>query len=144
MDKYQSFYWELRRSSLFFLAKEKKSFNKYVRTLIEDVFVNDEFTSKDVMTLYRISKDMSHASGYNFNATAGMVDVSAQKVLMYTYELIIHFVLSASETLTEHGVKTDVRIIVDFLKTLISIHNDDIDKIYKEHMDFQYKNNPVS
>lgn len=144
MDKYQSFYWELRRNSLFFLAKEKKSFNKYVRALIEDVFVNDEVESKDVMTLYRISKDMSHASGYNFNATAGMVDVSAQKVLLYTYKLLIHFVLSASETLAEHDIKTNVTDIIIFLKTLISMHSDAIEKIYKAHLDFQYKNNPVS
>lgn len=144
MNKYESFYWELKRNSLFFLEKDKKSFNKHVRALIEDVFINDEFTSKDVMTLYRISKDMSHASGYNFNATAGMVDACSQKVLIYTYELIIHFVLSSSEVLAEHGIKTDVRIIVDFLKTLISIHSDALDKIYKEHVDFQYKNNPVS
>ena len=102
MNNYQSFYWELRRNSLFFLAKEKKSFNKYVRSLIEDVFVNNEAESKDVMTLYRISKDMSHASGYNFNATTGMVDMSAQKVLLYTYKLMIHFVLSASNSLSEH------------------------------------------
>ncbi len=144
IDKYERFYWELRRNSLFFLEKDKKSFNKYARALIEDVFVNDEFTSKDVMTLYRISKDMSHASGYNFNATAGMVDVCSQKVLMYTYELIIHFVLSASETLAEQGVETNVRLIVDFLKTLVSIHNDAIDKIFKEHMDLQYKNKKSS
>ena len=79
MNKYESFYWELRHNSLFFLEKDRKSFNKYVRALIEDVFVNDEFTSKDVMTLYRISKDMSHASGYNFNATAGMVDACSKR-----------------------------------------------------------------
>lgn len=144
MDKYQNFYWELRRNSLFFLAKKKKSFNKYVRTLIEDVFVNDENESKDVMTLYRISKDMAHASGYNFNATAGMVDVSAQKVLLYTYKLLIHFVLSASETLAEHNVKTNVSDIVAFLQTLMSMHSDAIDKIFKEYMDFKYNNNPVS
>ena len=144
MDKYQSFYWELRRNSLFFLAKEKKSFNKYVRALIEDVFVNDEVESKDVMTLYRISKDMSHASGYNFNATAGMVDVSAQKVLLYTYKLLIHFVLSASETLAKHDIKTNVTDIIIFLKTLMSMHSDAIEKIYKAHLDFQYKNNQVS
>ena len=144
MDKYQSFYWELRRNSLFFLAKEKKSFNKYVRTLIKDAFVNDENESKDVMTLYRISKDMSHASGYNFNATAGMVDVSAQKVLLYTYKLLIHFVLSAYETLAEHNVKTNVSNIIAFLQTLMSVHSDAIDKIFKEHMNFKYNNNPVS
>lgn len=144
MDKYQSFYWELRRNSLFFLAKEKKSFNKYVRALIEDVFVSDEAESKDVMTLYRISKDMSHASGYNFNATTGMVEVSAQKVLLYTYKLIFHFVLNSSETLASHNVKTDVADIVAFLQVLMSFHTDAIDRIYKENMDFQYKNNPVS
>ena len=134
MNNYQSFYWELRRNSLFFLAKEKKSFNKYVRTLIEDVFVNNEAESKDVMTLYRISKDMSHASGYNFNATIGMVDMSAQKVLLYTYKLMIHFVLSASNSLSEHNIKTYITDIIAFLKALSSMHADAIDKILEENM----------
>lgn len=134
MNNYQSFYWELRRNSLFFLAKEKKSFNKYVRTLIEDVFVNNEVESKDVMTLYRISKDMSHASGYNFNATSGMVDMSAQKVLLYTYKLMIHFVLSASNSLSEHNIKTYIDDIIAFLKTLIYMQIDAIDKILEENM----------
>lgn len=137
MNNYQSFYWELRRNSLFFLAKEKKSFNKHVRTLIEDVFVNDEKESKDVMTLYRISKDMAHASGYNFNATAGMVDVYAQKVLLYTYKFIIHFVLNASETLAEHNIKTNVSNIIDFLQMLSSMHTEAIEKIFKEHIDIK-------
>ena len=137
MNNYQSFYWELRRNSLFFLAKEKKSFNKYVRTLIEDVFVNDEKVSKDVMTLYRISKDMAHASGYNFNATAGMVDVYAQKVLLYTYKLIIHFVLSASETLAEHNIKTNVSNIIAFLQMLSSVHTEAIEKLFKEHINIK-------
>lgn len=137
MNNYQSFYWKLRRNSLFFLAKEKRSFNKYVRTLIEDVFVNDEKESKDVMTLYRISKDMAHASGYNFNATSGMVDVYAQKVLLYTYKLIIHFVLNASETLAEHNIKTNVSNIIAFLQMLSSMHTEAIEKIFKEHTDIK-------
>jgi len=135
MNNYQSFYWKLRKNSLFFLAKEKKSFNKYVRTLIENVFVNDEKESKDVMTLYRISKDMAHASGYNFNATAGMVDVYAQKVLLYTYKLIIHFVLNASATLAEHNIKTNVSNIIAFLQMLSSRHTEAIEKIFKELTD---------
>ena len=134
MDKYQSFYWELRRNSLFFLAKEKKSFNKYVRTLIEDVFSEDEHKSKDAMTLYRISKDMSHASGYNFNATASMVDASAQKVLIYTYQLLMHFILNASLTLEEHGIKTEVKPLLDAIKDLQSMHFEALDKIIEENM----------
>lgn len=137
MNNYQSFYSELRINSLFFLAKEKKSFSKYVRALIEDVFVNDEKESKDVMTLYRISKDMAHASGYNFNATAGMVDVYAQKVLLYTYKLIIHFVLNASEALAEHNIKTNVSNIIAFLQKLSSMHTETIEKIFKELTDIK-------
>ncbi len=87
------------------------------------------------MTLYRISKDMSHASGYNFNATIGMVDVAAQKVLLYTFKLMIYFVVNASETLTEHGVENNVTDIVLFLRTLMTIHVEAIDKIYKEQME---------
>ena len=85
------------------------------------------------MTLYRISKDMAHASGYNFNATASMMDVYAQKVLLYTYKLIIHFVLSASETLAEHNIKTNVSNIIAFLQMLSSRHTEAIEKIFKEH-----------
>ena len=139
MDKYQSFYWELRRNSLFFLAKEKKSFNKYVRSLIEIVFSNDELESKDVMTLYRVSKDMSHASGYNFNATASMVDALSQKVMIYTYQFILHFLLNASLTLEEHGVQTDIKPLVDTLKDLQSMNIEALDKIYKAHMKFDPK-----
>lgn len=86
------------------------------------------------MTLYRISKDMSHASGYNFNATTGMVDMSAQKVLLYTYQLMIHFVLSASNSLSEHNIKTDIADIIAFLRALSSMHTDAIDKIFEENM----------
>ena len=135
IDDYKSFYWELRRNSLFFLVKEKKSFNKHVRTLIEDVFLNDESKSKDVMTLYRVSKDMSHASGYNFNATASMVDALSQKVLIYTYQFILHFLISASISLEEHGVEVEIRPLVDAIKDLQAINIEALDKIYKNQLE---------
>lgn len=134
LKDYKKFYWELRRNSLYFLGKEKKSYNKYVRELIEDVFSSDEHESKDVMTLYRISKDMSHASGYNFNATASMVDASSQKVLIYTYKFLLHFILNASITLEEHGIKTDVKPLVDAIKDLQSMHIEALELIFKNHM----------
>ena len=131
IDNYQKFYWELRRNSLFFLEKQKKSYNKYVRNLLEDVF--NEKQSKEVMTLYRMSKDMNHASGYNFNATNDMVVVSAHKVLFYSYKLLIHFILNASLTLEDHGIKNDVKPIVDFINSLISMHEIAIAQMFKRH-----------
>ena len=135
LKDYKKFYWEVRRNSLYFLGKEKKSYNKYVRGLIEDVFSDDEHKSKDAMTLYRISKDMSHASGYNFNATASMVDASAQKVLIYTYQFLLHFIINASLTLEEHKIKTDVKPLIDAIKDLQSMHFETLNKIIKETME---------
>ena len=76
---------------------------------------------------------MNHASGYNFNATNDMVMVNAHKVLFYSYQLIIRFVLNAALTVEDHGIKRDVKPIVDFLKGLISIHQDRIVELYKNH-----------
>lgn len=132
LDNYKKFYWELRRNSLYFLERTKKSYNKYVRALIEDVFT-DERQSKEVMTLYRMSKDMNHASGYSFNATNDMVLVTAHKTLFYSYKLILHFLLYASLTLTEHGVKNNVDYIVAFLKQLADVHAITIQQIYESH-----------
>ena len=135
LKDYKKFYWELRRNSLYFLGKEKKSYNKYVRGLIENVFSDDEHKSKEAMTLYRISKDMSHASGYNFNATASMVDAYAQKVLIYTYQFLLHFIINASLTLEEHKIKTDVKPLIDAIKDLQSMHFETLNKIIKETME---------
>ena len=131
LDNYKKFYWELRRNSLYFLEKDKKSYNKYVRALLDYVF--NENQSKETMTLYRMSKDMNHASGYNFNATNDMVVVTAQKVLYYSYKLIIHFVLNAALTLEDHGIKRDVKPIIDFLNGLISVHEEMIMQMYQKH-----------
>ena len=135
LKDYQKFYLELKRNSLYFLSKEKKSYNKYVRELIETVFADNQDKSKDVMTLYRISKDMSHASGYNFNATASMVFASAQKVLIYTYQFLLHFIINGSNTLEEHNVKTDIKMLIDAIKDLQSMHIEALDKIIKENLE---------
>lgn len=131
LNNYNKFYWEFRRNSLYFLGKEKKSYNKYVRELIEQAF--NENQGKEIMTLYRISKDMEHASGYNFNATNDMVVVTAHKVLYYSYKLIIHFLLNAVTALEEHGIKRDVKSIVDFINSLISMHEEVISQMYLKH-----------
>ena len=131
LNDYKKFYWGLRRNSFYFLEKGKKSYNKYVRALLEDAF--NENQSKEIMTLYRMSKDMNHASGYNFNATNEMVVATAHKVLYYSYKLIIHFLLNAVLTLEDHGIKRDVQPIISFLKGLISVHEEKIIEILKNN-----------
>ena len=135
MNNYDSFRVELRRNSLFFLSKERRSFNKHVRISIESMFADNEKQSKDVMTLYRISKDMCHASGYNFNATAGMVHMNAHKTLYYIFLLIDYFVRYASETLTIHGIKNNVDFIILFLKKLMDVHKNEVKRICNEQIE---------
>lgn len=80
-----------------------------------------------------MSKDMNHTSGYSFNATNDMVLVTAHKTLFYSYKLILHFLLYASLTLTEHGVKNNVDYIAAFLKQLADVHAITIQQIYESH-----------
>jgi hypothetical protein len=123
LDDYSYFNSELKRNSLFFLENERKSYNKYVRNAIQTVFADEEI-SKEVMTVYRISKDMSHASGYNFNASEGIVDVTCHKVMLFCWNLINFYIISAVATLEEHGVAIDFNPIVELFKSLTQMSND--------------------
>lgn len=145
LNNYQKFYWNLRRNSLYCLGDEKKSYNKYVRSLLESVFSN-EMESKDAMTLYRISKDMSHASGYNFNASEGIVDSYFHKTMLFAWKLLKYFIVNASETLKEHNEECNVGFIITALDMFIMIEEkaicdvfSDIEKI-EEGVDGEYGN----
>ena len=130
LNNYTDFYLNFKRNSLYFLENKKKSYNKYVRTLIESVFV-DINESKDVMILYRIAKDMGHASGYNFNASEGIVDSYCHKSMLYTWKLLKYFITNASETLKEHNEKCNVDGILSTIDSLISIETTSILDVYK-------------
>ena len=82
-----------------------------------------------------MSKDMGHASGYNFNSTSSMVLVTAHKVIFYSLRLLLHFLINASLTLEEHNVKTDIKNIVDFIKAIMDVHADTAVKLNKSLVD---------
>lgn len=126
---YDKFIKEFKINSLYFLSDDKKSYNKYVKTLITDVFEDNDFASKDVMALYRFSKDMSHASGYCFNATDSLINVSSQKAIYYAYYFIKHFVINAAITLKEHNIDTNIKTIIGFLDSLLIVHYDEINRL---------------
>ena len=118
--------------ALYFLDNSKKSFNKFVREAIEGISA-DELQSKDLMMLYKISKDMAHASGYSFNATDDFVRVTSHRVVHATFFVIYHFLLNAINTLEDHNIKADLSIIEYALKLHMQIQIDAIGEIYKKH-----------
>ena len=131
LDSFDYFYDKLIHNSMYFLSDDKKSFNKYVREVIEELIV-DENKSKEMFTLYRMSKDMGHASGYNFNATDNLIRLSSHKVIYSALYLLLNFVIQGGLTLEEHNIYVDLTNEINFLKTCIELENETIIQIIKQ------------
>ena len=132
VSTFSKFYDKYLHNSLYFLDNSKKSFSKFVREAIEGIAI-DELQSKELMTLYKISKDMAHASGYSFNATIDFVRVTSHRVIYATLFVIYQFLLNAIATLKEHNINVDLSAILYALKLHLQIQDDAISKIYEEH-----------
>ena len=108
LDDYNAFYKQMKRNSLYFLSSSEKSYNAIVRSFVN----NSPFEEQDkteIFTLYKTSKDMSHASGYNFNASQGMLYFNPGKVIYFTFTLLADFISITSKTLIKHEIKIDTR-----------------------------------
>ena len=127
------FYDKYLHNSLYFLDNSKKSFNKFVREAIEGIS-DEEAQSKDFMTLYKISKDMAHASGYSFNATVDFVRVMSHKVLFTTLYIIRHCLFNGVETLKEHNVNINLQPITESLELHMQMQLEAVSKIYENHI----------
>lgn len=132
IKKYQDFYWGLRRNSLYCLSNDKKSYNRPVRNLIESTYT-DEAVSKDAMTLYRISKDMCHASGYNFNASEGIIDVYCHKAMLCIWQMLYHYISNHALTLKEHNEERDVTFITKCIEMFIEVEVQSIKSVYESY-----------
>lgn len=131
LNSFDYFYDKLIHNSMYFLSDDKKSFNRYVREVIEELFA-DEDMSKKVFTLYRMSKDMGHASGYNFNATDNLIRLSSHKVIYSSLCLLLNFVIQGGLTLEEHNISVDLSNEINFLKALIKLENENIIQTIKQ------------
>lgn len=134
VESFSKFYDKYLHNSLYFLDNSKKSFNKFVREAIEGITVDEE-QGKDFMTLYKISKDMSHASGYSFNATIDLVRVVSHKVLYTTLYIIRELMMRGLETVKEQDKISTLQLIIESLNIHFQIQVDAVDSIFKKHND---------
>ena len=132
VNSFEDFYKEYIRNSLYFLNDSRKSFNKFVREAIESI-TTSESQSKDFMILYKISKDMAHASGYSFNATIDLIRMTSHKIVYTTLYAIYHFMLNASITLAEHSIDIDLANIIELFKNNMQVQIDAIEEIYQHN-----------
>lgn len=134
VETYEEFEKKMRGNSLYFISgDEKKSYNAFCMTLIDDVF-KDEEKNKFVKNIYRISKDMNHATGYNFNASEGIWFSAPHRALIVVYDILIYFVLLLANSLHENGIERDVSIPVAQLKLFLQQHYDAYIKFVKSEM----------
>lgn len=85
------------------------------------------------MTLYKISKDMAHASGYSFNATVDLVQVVSHKVLFTTLYIIREFLISGIETVKDQDKIDTLKLIIESLNLHLQIQLDAVNVINKKH-----------
>ncbi|MDE7106873.1 MAG: hypothetical protein K2O39_00970 [Clostridiales bacterium] len=132
VSTFSKFYDKYLHNSLYFLDNSKKSFSKFVREAIDGIAI-DELQCKELMTLYKISKDMAHASGYSFNATVDLVQVTSHRVVYATFFVIYQFLLNVIATLKEHNIDLDLSVIIYAIELHMEIQLDAISSIYQKH-----------
>lgn len=132
IDSFSKFYDKYLHNSLYFLDDSKKSFNKFVREAFEGIAI-DEMQAKDLMTTYKISKDMTHASGYSFNATVDLVRITSHKVIHSSLFMLYQFLLDVIATLNEQAINIDLTNIMSFLNSHMQIQLDAIGEIYQKY-----------
>ena len=76
---------------------------------------------------------MSHASGYNFNASEGIIDSYFHKTLIYTWMLLKYFLLNASLTMEEHDEECNVTNVINMIDSFIKIEEQALDDAYKSY-----------
>ena len=134
VESYEEFEKKMRGNSLYFISDdEKKSYNTFCMTLIDDVFKSEE-KNKFVKNIYRISKDMNHATGYNFNASEGIWFSAPHRALIVAYDILIYFILLTANALHENGIERDVSIPIAQLKLFLQQHYDAYIKFVKSEM----------
>lgn len=132
VSSFSKFYDKYLHNSLYFLDNSKKSYNKFVREALEGISI-DERQSKEFFTLYKISNDMAHASGYSFNATVDLVRLTSHKVMYTTLYVICEFLFHAVATLQDHNIEVDLYAILESLKLHMLIQAEAIEKIIQNH-----------
>lgn len=120
----------MRNNSLYFLnPKESKNYNYYVKDAIYELF-SDEDRRIELFKMYRLSKDMNHASGYNFNSCPGVSEFNSHLVMHAVYTWLINFVIHTTAVIEKIDHKTKyTQTFLDGLKAFADLENNYMEEI---------------
>ena len=130
LDSYIQFEREIVNNSLYFLDKSKKSYKNLVMDNSNIIF-KDKTMQEEFKTLYKVSIDMSHSSGYVFNACPSVVDSLAFRSQIVFWMYVYQYASLVALTKIEHGYPAEIDKVMKAIKILIDGLADDLDKLYK-------------
>lgn len=120
ISSYEKFLENMKKNSLYFLnLNEDKNYNQYVKNAIIEIFEN-EIIQNEIFGLYKLSKDMNHASGYNFNSNPGISEYYSHVCMHAVFTWLINFVLRSSCVVEKEDHKPkNVGKVLEFFELLL-------------------------
>lgn len=141
LSSYEEFEKGMRMNSLYFLdPNHAKSYTVHVKNAINELFPEKPSKKQpfraELFDLYKLSKDVNHASGYNFNSTKGIFDFHVHYVMHAVYIWLINLIINARLVVEENDHETIyVERIVNNLEMLAGFEKQSMEKIGKDYQE---------
>ena len=125
LNDYDEFKNNFKTNSLYFIEpNQRKNYDSLVKNTLEKIFTGyDEKLKMQLFDLYNLSKDMNHASGYNFNSSPGISEYNSHLAMYCIYKIILDFLLQSIVLKTNLGYiidgKTKTAEMIEMLKKVI-------------------------
>lgn len=133
ISSFEEFEQGMRRNSLYFLnPKDCKKYNNIVKSVVSELFQNN--FGKDLLNLYEFSKDMNHASGYNFNSSPRLSRFFVHMAIQKVFSWLTYLIANANLVVEEKDHKTIyVDKILDVFNLIIKYEKVTLESIVKEY-----------
>lgn len=130
LNSIEEFKENIKKNSLYFLDKEMKNYTKWVNYMFEKLTNENQNIYK---MLYKISLDISHASGYNFNSSVGVIEVNGLIMVSCMLELLINMCMNAVLVYKDENIDVEITTELSYLDNLRIIYIDKYKELMKDY-----------
>ncbi len=130
LDSFAEFEKNMTLNSMYFLDKNKKNYKSLVMDNADIIF-NEKELKEEFKTIYKISIDVSHASGYSFNACQNVIDTFAYRSQIVFWKYIFQYIYLVAITKYEHGFTANIGQVMKAIATIINGLQDELNQLIK-------------
>lgn len=89
-----------------------------------------------LLEMYRLSKDVNHASGYNFNSSPGVLDFYSHYAIFAVFAWLKNLVINANLVVEERDHKTKhIKDVLDYLKMFMRFEDESMKSIGRKYQE---------